>query len=115
MSSIQRPSIISVVLTDKHELYKSYMSFLKNGGLFVPTSRLFNLQDEVFVFVTLPDEVERRPVSGKVAWISPNVHTTARPQGIGVQFMDTPENDSLRTQIEVLLAGIAADQPTHTM
>ena len=32
-----RQGILSLVLTDKSQLYQSYMPFLKGGGVFVPT------------------------------------------------------------------------------
>lgn len=107
-------SIQTVTIPDKASLYKNYMGFLRNGGLFVPTQRHYELNEEMFVLVILPEETERRPVSGRVAWVSP-AHASGRPQGVGLQFSDTPENDSLRTRIEVLLAGHAGDKATHTM
>lgn len=114
MAPAPRTGMLNATIPDKISLYKSYMGFLKNGGLFVPTSHRYSLQEEVFVLVTLPEETERRPVSGSVAWLSPT-NAPGRPQGIGIQFSDTPENDALRTRIEVLLAGHTGDKPTHTM
>ena len=35
--------------------------------------------------------------------------------GIGVQFGDTAEGEAARGKIEALLAGHAANKPTHTM
>lgn len=115
MSTGSRNGMLSAIFADKQSLYKNFMSYLKNGGIFVPTTRQFHLLDEVFVLVTLPEEAERRPVSGRVAWISPSSHSSGRPQGIGVQFLDSPENDELRNRIEILLAGMSSNNPTHTM
>ena len=47
------------------------MSFLQNGGLFVPTTRPYRLGDEVFLLLTLMDEPEKLPVAGRVVWITP--------------------------------------------
>ena len=39
-----------------------------------------------------------------------------RPAGIGVQFADTAEGESVRSKIETTLAGtLGGDQPTQTM
>ena len=47
------------------------MSFLQNGGLFVPTTRPYRPGDEVFLLLTLMDEPEKLPVAGRVVWITP--------------------------------------------
>jgi type IV pilus assembly protein PilZ len=115
MATGVRQGMLSVSIPDKASLYKSYMGFLKNGGLFVPTTKPYRLGEEVFVLLNLPEESERRPVPGKVAWIAQSNQAMGRPQGVGVQFIDTAENDSLRSRIEVLLAGMPTDKLTHTM
>ena len=39
-----------------------------------------------------------------------------RPAGIGVQFADSAEGETVKGKIEALLAGtLAAERPTHTM
>lgn len=109
------PSILQLKLNDKDELHRAYMPFVKPGGLFIPTDKPFNLGDEVFVTLFLPEENSRRPLAGKVIWLN-KVASMERPLGIGVQFMETPVNEALRTRIEVLLAGNHnSEKPTHTM
>lgn len=115
MTNVARPGFLNLTLSDKMSLHRHYMPFLKGGGLFVPTSKTFNINDEVFVLVQLPEENEKRPVSGKVSWLSMLCHASGRPAGIGVQLMETPENDNVRNRIDVLLAGIPADTPTFTL
>ena len=62
---------LSLALKDKAHLHQSWMPFLRQGGMFVPTNRRFALGDEVFLVLTLPESSERIPVPGKVAWVTP--------------------------------------------
>jgi type IV pilus assembly protein PilZ len=111
-----RQGILSLAIKDKSTLYNAYMPYLKFGGIFVPTTRRYFLGDEVFVLLTLPESSERLPVAGKVVWVTPTGAQGNRPAGIGVQFAETAEGDSLKGRIETLLAGMLnADKPTHTM
>ena len=91
------------------------MPFVKNGGLFIPTNKNYQLGDEVFMLLTLMDETEKIPVAGKIIWITPKGAQGARAAGIGVQFSDQDEGTAQK-KIETYLAGaLAADRPTHTM
>ena len=63
-----RNGILSLTIKDKAVLYSAYMPFLDNGGLFVPTNKLYDIGDEVFMLLTLMDESEKIPISGKVVW-----------------------------------------------
>ncbi|HEX7326756.1 MAG TPA: PilZ domain-containing protein [Rhodanobacteraceae bacterium] len=108
--------ILPVAIRDKQMLYQSYMSFVKGGGLFVPTSKRYNLGDDVFLLLTLPDVPERVATTGRVVWITPIAAQGNRPAGIGVQFTDSADGDSARTKIETLLAGMQeSGKPTYTM
>lgn len=109
-----RSGILSLNIKDKAGLYASYMSFLKNGGLFVPTTKEYELGTEVFMLITLLDDGEKLPVAGKVVWITPNGAEGGRKPGIGVEFSDK-HGDVVR-KIETYLAGMVdSDRPTHTM
>jgi type IV pilus assembly protein PilZ len=66
-----RNGILSLTIKDKSVLYAAYMPFIKNGGLFIPTSKSYKLGDEVFMLLNLMDEPEKIPVAGKVTWITP--------------------------------------------
>ncbi|MEO5596330.1 MAG: PilZ domain-containing protein [Lysobacteraceae bacterium] len=111
-----RQGILSLALKDKHALYNSYLSFIKGGGIFVPTAKRYSLGDEVFVLMTLPEGNERLPVAGKVVWITPSGAQGNRPAGIGVQFADSAEGEVARGKVEAMLAGITnSDKPTSTM
>ena len=109
-----RNGILSLTIKDKSVLYAAYMSFVKNGGLFIPTNKDYKLGDEVFMLLNLMEEPEKLPVAGKVIWITPRGAQGNRAAGIGVQFNDT--DVVVRNKIETYLAGaLKSDRQTHTM
>ncbi|MEO8671224.1 MAG: PilZ domain-containing protein [Tahibacter sp.] len=111
-----RQGILSLAIKDRGALYNAYMPFVRGGGLFVPTTKRYNLSDEVFILLTLMDEKDRLPVAGKVVWITPAGAQGNRTAGIGVQFNESSDGEMARTKIESILAGIlGSDRPTHTM
>ena len=111
-----RQGILSLAIKDKSALYNAYMPYVKGGGIFVPTTKRYMLGDEVFILLTLMEDKDRLPVAGKVIWVTPPGAQGNRAAGIGVQFADTNEGETVRGKIETLLAGtLGADKPTHTM
>ena len=106
--------ILSLAIKDKAVLYASYMPYVANGGLFIPTNKVYNLGDEVFILLSLMDEPERIPVTGKVIWITPKGAQGNRSAGIGVQFSE--KDNAVVNKIETLLAGVLeSERSTHTM
>lgn len=114
-TSKSRPGILSVTIKDKAVLYCAYMPFIRHGGLFIPTTKEFELGDEVFMLLNLMEEKEKLPVTGKVVWITPKGAQGNRVAGVGIQFNET-EGVVVRNKIETYLAGgLQSDRPTHTM
>lgn len=110
-----RQGILSLSIKDKGALYAAYMPFVKNGGLFIPTNKSYQLGDEVFMLLTLMDEAEKLPVAGRIIWITPKGAQGSRATGIGVQFSEQ-DGGGARNKIETYLAGaLKAERPTHTM
>jgi len=110
-----RQGILSLTIRDKSALYASYMPFVKNGGLFIPTAKTYKLGDEVFMLLTLTDPKDKLPVAGKVAWITPKGAQGNKTAGIGVQFSEL-DKGATKSKIENQLAGaLKSDRPTHTM
>jgi type IV pilus assembly protein PilZ len=106
--------ILSLTIKDKAVLYAAYMPFLRNGGLFIPTNKPYEIGNDVFMLIQLLDEVERIPVAGTVAWVTPQLAQGNRASGVGIQFKDA--EGVIRKKIENLLAGqINLDKPTHTL
>jgi len=107
--------ILSLTIKDKNALYAAFMSYVKGGGLFIPTNKKYKLGDEVFMLLTLMGETERIPVAGKIIWLTPSGAEGSRSTGVGVQFNDQ-DGGSARAKIETYLAGTASTgRPTHTM
>jgi type IV pilus assembly protein PilZ len=116
MGGVPRQGILSLAIKDKGALYNAYMSFVKGGGLFVPTTKRYNLGDEVFILLSLMDEKDRLPVAGKVVWITPPGAQGNRTAGIGVQFNESADGEAAKSKIEATLAGsLSAERMTHTM
>ncbi len=107
--------ILSLSIKDKDALYAAYMPFVRNGGMFIPTSRPYEYGDEVFILISLMEEEEKLPVSANIVWITPKGPGNYRSAGIGVQFSDE-DNGLVRGKIETYLAG-ALERPeaTNTM
>ncbi|WP_201611750.1 PilZ domain-containing protein [Psychrobacter submarinus] len=110
-----RGGILTCHIEDVTTLYASYLSFVDNGALFVPSNLEQRLGDEVFVAFTLPNSKERLPMSGKVVWINhkANAH---RPAGFAVQIGKDVTGQRIKNEVERLLAGkIDSQQNTYTM
>ena len=110
-----RPGMLSLSIKDKASLYAAYMPYVSNGGLFIPTTKAYDLGDEVFMLLTLMEDNERLPVAGKIIWITPQGAQGNRSAGIGVQF-SLQDKGATRNKIETQLAGaMKSDRITHTM
>jgi type IV pilus assembly protein PilZ len=111
-----RPAVLSLSIKEKAALYAAFMPFIKNGGIFVPTNRPYQLGDEVYLILTLLDDPTKIPVAGKVVWISPSGGGASKTPGIGVQFPADDSGFSARKRIEDALgAALRSARPTHTL
>ena len=112
----QRPSVIQLVFREKGALYAAYMPLLTDGGLFVPTQRPYKLGEDIYLLLSLPDDPQRYPVAGKVAWITPANASGGRTQGVGVRFPADEKTRLLKLKIEeVLGTQLASSRPTQTV
>lgn len=112
----RRGGVLSLNINSKSALYAAYMAQLKNGGLFIPTNRPYEIGDEVFMLLTLMEDPTRIPVAGKVAWITPAGAQNGKVQGIGVHFNSDEAGIDVRRKIEGLLGGtLQSNRPTHTI
>jgi len=116
LSAVARPSVMQLVFREKGALYAAYMPIFTEGGLFVPSTREWKLGDDVYLLLSLPDDPQRYPVAGKVAWITPANSSGGRTQGVGVRFPGDDKSRQLRARIEeVLGASISSIKPTQTV
>ena len=111
-----RPSVIQLVFREKGALYAAYVPILLDGGLFVPTTREYKLGDDIYLLLSLPDDPQRYPVAGKVAWITPANASGGRTQGVGVRFPNDEKTRLLKLKIEeVLGTQLQSAKPTQTI
>jgi type IV pilus assembly protein PilZ len=111
-----RPSVIQLVFREKGALYAAYIPLFADGGLFVPTTRDYKLGEDIYLLLTLPDDPQRYPVAGKVAWITPANAPGGRTQGVGVRFPADEKTRALKVKIEQLLGtNISSAKPTQTI
>ena len=111
-----RPSVIQLVFREKGALYAAYIPIFTDGGLFVPTTRDYRLGEDIYLLLSLPDDPQRFPVAGKVAWITPVNASGGRTQGVGVKFPNDDKTRLLKLKIEEILGtSIASSKPTQTI
>lgn len=115
MTEQHRKGIIAFSITDRGALYSAYMSFLEGGGVFVPTTRSYELGDSVFLLLKLMNDPEPLAVKGRVVWITPAGAQGNKSAGVGVQFIED-DTHSVRSGIEHYLAAtLQGERPTQTM
>jgi type IV pilus assembly protein PilZ len=115
-SATPRPSVIQLAIKEKAALYAAYIPLFTEGGIFIPTSRDYRLGDDVYVLLSLPDDPQRYPIAGKVAWVTPPKAAGNRTQGVGVRFPPDEKSRLLKMKIEETLgAHLASERPTQTM
>ncbi len=111
-----RPSVVQLAIKEKAALYAAYIPLFKEGGVFIPTAREYKLGADVYVLLTLPEDTQRYPVAGKVAWVTPARAAGNRTQGVGIRFPTDEKSRLLKLKIEEILgAHLASDRPTQTI
>jgi type IV pilus assembly protein PilZ len=111
-----RPSVIQLMFKERGALYAAYIPAMTEGGLFVPTTRDYRLGDDIYLLMSLPDDPQRYPVAGKVAWITPANASNGRTQGVGVRFPTDEKTRVLKIRIEEILGtALQSSKPTQTL
>ena len=115
-TSSARPSVIQLVFREKSALFAAYMPAFTEGGLFVPTTRDYKLGEDIYLLLALPEDNQRYPVAGKVAWLTPANASGGRTQGVGVRFPGDEKTRLIRARIEEILGtAISSSKPTQTL
>ena len=111
-----RPSVMQLAIKEKAALYAAYIPLFAEGGIFVPTQRDYRLGDDVYVLLTLPEDPQRYPVAGRVAWVTPERASGNRTQGVGIQFPKDAKSAELKAKIEQILGtALGTEKPTQTI
>ena len=115
-STSPRPSVIQLAIKEKSALYAAYIPLFVEGGIFIPTAREYKLGDDIYVLLSLPEDPQRYPVAGKVAWVTPAKAAGSRTQGVGIQFPKDEKSKLLKIKIEEILGAVlGSDRPTQTI
>lgn len=115
-STGSRPSVIQLAIKEKAALYAAYIPLFSDGGVFIPTTRDYKLGDDVYVLLSLPEDPQRYPVAGKVAWVTPARSAANRTQGVGIRFPSDEKSRLLKLKIEEILgAHLGSERPTQTI
>jgi type IV pilus assembly protein PilZ len=110
------PSVIQLSIKEKAALYAAYIPLFTEGGIFIPSSRDYRIGDDVYVLLSLPDDPQRYPVAGKVAWVTPAKAQGGRTQGVGIRFPADEKSKLLKLKIEEILGtSLGSDRPTQTI
>ncbi|MBU0590048.1 MAG: PilZ domain-containing protein [Gammaproteobacteria bacterium] len=111
-----RPSVIQLAIKEKAALYAAYIPLFAEGGIFIPTTREYQLGNDIYVLLSLPDDPQRYPVAGRVAWVTPAKASAPRTQGVGIQFPKDEKSLLLKHKIEEILGThLASERPTQTI
>jgi len=79
------PAVIEVQYRTAQEFLSAYTQNISGGGLFVQTSRLIPLNEEVLLRFTLPGVSHRFEITGLVVWCNPTLRTAT--VGMGIKFL----------------------------
>ena len=115
-ASTPRPSVVQLDIKEKGALYAAYIPLFTEGGMFIPTTRDYQLGEDIYVLLTLPEDTQRYPIAGRVAWVTPARAAGNRTQGVGIQFPKDEKSRQLKARIEEILGShLASERPTQTI
>lgn len=81
-----KKGVIRLNIADLRDLYQAYMPFVDGCGIFVATEEQYKLEQEIFVFLKLPNDLGKFAASGRIIWLNPPKKVSKRVPGIGVQL-----------------------------
>lgn len=102
-------------IQDVQRLYASYLPYVKNGAIFIPSNKKVALGFKIAASIILPGSNQPNNIQGEVIWVN---HRTQgnRPSGFAVQLGTDQVSTSLKHEIERMLAGMSGSlQATYTM
>lgn len=104
-NTASRPVVLSLHIKERNSLQAAYMPFLNHGGLFIAGANGYQMGDDIYLQLTLPNAEQKYPIAGKVAWLTPAGAVNNRAQGIGIHFPADANGTAARSKIEALLDG----------
>lgn len=110
-----KKGVIRMEFKDSRDLYQSYMPFIEGCGLFYPTKNPYKLDQEIFIFLQLPNNLGKFAVPGRIVWLNPPKEAVKRVPGVGIQLRgrETEKiNDIIRQHLDKM---IKSGLPTLTL
>ncbi|MBN3860578.1 pilus assembly protein [Neisseriaceae bacterium PsAf] len=114
MSEAKEVKMIQLHIDDLDWLYKSYMKFVTEGGIYFFSNEDFLIGDEVFLILSIEiDFVNKKyPMRTEIIW--KNAHLSEK--GYGVSFGADEVAKMAKKDIETLLENVLdSDKKTFTM
>ncbi len=105
---------ITVNFETLHQLYRAYMPFILPAGLFVATSKNYQLGQALSVGYQLPNSTTQHQFKGVIVWINPLGASGGRPAGIGVKILSDVSTHKHRIE-NLLSRELASSDLTCTM
>lgn len=97
-------------------MFAAYIPAFTHGGIFVPTTRQYQLGEDVYLLLSLPEDTQRYPIAGKVAWVNPPHADGDRKQGVGIHFPKEEKSQELKNKIEFILGNhLTSGRSTQTL
>ena len=105
--------LLQLSIRDKIALHSHYMPFIRHGGIFIPTDRVYKFGETIGMVLRFLDRGKKLVITGKVVWISPQSsnHSSHNP-GVGLQFVGNTRHDVQRA-IEIYLGDLATRPALH--
>ncbi|ABQ13171.1 PilZ domain-containing protein [Dichelobacter nodosus] len=94
-----KKGVIRLTISDTRELYQAFMPFVDGCGLFFATEETYKIEQEVFVLITLPENMGKFAAPGRIVWLNPPKKAVKRVPGIGIQIRGR-EVEKIRETIE---------------
>ena len=110
-----KKGVIRMTFEDTRSLYQAYMPFIEGCGVFYPTEEIYQLGHDVFVFLTLPEDLGKFAVSGRIVWLNPPKKSGKRVPGIGIQLLGRDVSKIRETMETGLKKLLDSGLPTMTL
>jgi type IV pilus assembly protein PilZ len=113
--NLSSTALVKIAIPSVDVLSACYMPFLKRKGLFVPSTQLRELGEQVFLVLRLEPAQVFAAGAAQVCWITPPQSSDGRVGGFGLHF--DADNSELAEAIEACLAlnNYSIRPRTHTL
>jgi len=113
---VEKPEVTDLLqlsIRDKVALHSHYMPFIRHGGIFIPTERIYRFGETVGMILRFLDRGKKLVITGKVVWVSPqSSNNSAHNPGVGLQFVGNTRED-VQKAIEAYLGDLAKRPALH--